>query len=655
MRRIAIASLAIIAALAALAGTAAGATLANTSFSEDVDVTIVYVGIEEGQVSAAAVEAGLPESYRPQIRYKRFYGLLPEADLGTTYEFTYRHVFANSTFEGALTTFLNANAASQASTFGAQTATPTLFQADYSAQTNALANITSNKWISGPATEAKLAELASGIGVDVTKPTIFFVNASGVGHHTYVKTDMVDPDTGYSFGVIRGSRKMTAWGGTPNNGAANDGVASSTDRRVWFYDLSAGPEGWSDNWNVDDADLDGDGVRDYRIPPLWHYQGTPLAYTHPGDTAPATLSTDLGKVARYVAIDLLFASSPLYPPYFQANRIPTTVELDINTVEWWNNVDVSGTFVKPSYVRDEAAKLPAGPSIVLGSQQDLPFSGDWARCYQWFSSDKKLCFNDLFSPIYAPFANPFLAAARNTGSFLDNPGLGTYEAALINYGVGTKPKTPGGLLGFADDNWLDATQSGIFSFVYPEVVPLGYGLTTTMTHEYGHHSSMSHPHDGYDFEDDVDFGPGGDTQFAWLGDMSDTIMSYLDLSRGFGQFDQDNSARHHAAGYAQIAKAIAAGLPAGTNLTEAETKLATAQMAFGTRNYSTALSNAKDAYGLVVAAAGGLANVPVLTPSTWTIAGPIKNGNGNKNERRAVPSYAKDLHEQYNVKRVYAK
>ncbi len=76
--------------------------------------------------------------------------------------------------------------------------------------------------------------------------------------------------------------------------------------------------------------------------------------------------------------------------------------------------------------------------------------------------------------------------------------MGTYRAALINWGVGTKPKTPGGLLGFADDNWLNGTQSGVFSFVYPEVVPLGYGMTTTMTHEYGHHSSMSHPHDGYD-------------------------------------------------------------------------------------------------------------------------------------------------------------
>ena len=42
-----------------------------------------------------------------------------------------------------------------------------------------------------------------------------------------------DPDTGYNFGEVRASRKMIAWGGTTS--------------RLWFYDLSAGPEVWTDN------------------------------------------------------------------------------------------------------------------------------------------------------------------------------------------------------------------------------------------------------------------------------------------------------------------------------------------------------------------------------------------------------------------------
>jgi hypothetical protein len=38
---------------------------------------------------------------------------------------------------------------------------------------------------------------------------------------------------------------------------------------VWFHDLSAGPESWTANWNVDTPGLDGNGVEDYRMPPIW--------------------------------------------------------------------------------------------------------------------------------------------------------------------------------------------------------------------------------------------------------------------------------------------------------------------------------------------------------------------------------------------------
>ena len=100
----------------------------------------------------------------------------------------------------------------------------------------------------------------------------------------------------------------------------------------------------------------------------------------------------------------------------------------------------------------------------------------------------------------------------------------------------------------------------MFSFVSPGIVEAGYGLTTTMIHEYGHHSSMSHPHDGYDPETGVDFEPTGDFFFAWLGDESNSMMSYIDVNWDFSQFDRDNSARHHAGGYALIANRVAADI-----------------------------------------------------------------------------------------------
>ena len=660
MRTLVTAALAAVTSLAVLASGAVAAPLANASFRESVEVTIVYVGIEDGQISTAEVERDLPSRIDPKIRYKLFYGDATGADLATQYDVTYRHRFADAAFESALATFLNENAAAQLAKYP-QAATPTLFQQQYNTQKGRVdPAIATNKWIDGPATEKTLGDLAAAAGIDVTKPTIFFVNASGIGPHTYVKTDVVDPDTGYNFGVVRASRKTTAWGGF-----ANDDTSSASDRRVWFYDLSAGPEGWTNNWDVDNPDVDGDGAKDYRIPPIWHYQGSGLLEAkHPGYPT-ATLGADLGKVTRYVALNLLFASSPLYPPYFQPNRIPSSVVLDVNTVEWWNNVDVSARFIKPSFIQTAVNGLPAGPTVTVGPNQDLPFSGDWARCYQGFSSDKKLCFNDLAAGVYAPFANPFLSAARNLPSFLPASPAGTYRAALVNYGVGTKPKTPQGLLGFADDNWLNGTQSGVFSFVYPEVVPLGYGMTTTMTHEYGHHSSMSHPHDGFDYamwaanpKDPAfafDYGPSGDTNIAWLGDMSDSIMSYMDLADGFSQFDQDNSARHHAAGYAKIANILATSLSGPLQKPRQRRRQARhrREPAWAARDYSDGALVAKGAYEDVVGASAAPRTCRSLTPGTWTIAGPVKPGNGNKNQKAAA--YARDLDERHNVKRVYSK
>ena len=650
MRRVVIAALAAVGLLAALSGTASAEPLSNASFAEDVDVTIVYVGIENGEIDTAAVEAGLPATSTPKIRYRLFYGDTAGADLGITYRLRYRHVFADPAFEQALGTFLNANAQTTLAQYP-QASTPTVFQQDYNAQKNALRNITTNKWIDGPATEAKLGDLAAAAGIDVTKPTIFFVDASDVGYHTYVKTDVTDPDTGYNFGVVRGSRKTTAWGGTPN-----DTAATTSDRRVWFYDLSAGPEGWTNNWNVDDADVDGDNAADYRLPPIWHYTPGPggaLRASHPGFPT-STLSADLGRVTRYVGLNLLFASSPLYPPFFQPNRIPSNVILDVNTVEWWNNVDVSARFIKPSFIQTAVDGLPAGPTVTVGPEPGSPVLGRLGAVLPGLLVGQE-----------ALLQRPRLGRVRALREPVPRRGAQPERVpALVDAGrhVPGRPdqlgrrrqaEDPQGLLGFADDNWLNGTQSGVFSFVYPEVVPLGYGLTTTMTHEYGHHSSMSHPHDGYDSASDVDYGPSGDTNYAWLGDMSDSIMSYMDLADGFSQFDQDNSARHHAAGYAKIANVLATPLGPLQKVSDANAKLGQARTAWAAQDYSAALAYAKAAYADVVSAYGGLDKVPVLTPGTWAIAGPVKPGNGMKNAKSAA--YARDLDERFNVKRLTTK
>jgi hypothetical protein len=134
-------------------------------------------------------------------------------------------------------------------------------------------------------------------------------------------------------------------------------------------------------------------------------------------------------------------------------------------------------------------------------------------------------------------------------------------------------------------------------------------------------------------------------------------MSYIDLNFDFSQFDRDNSARHHAAGYAKVANALAAVIPGdpGGKLGAADAALRLAQAAFAAHLYEAALAHARSAYELVAEAAR-LSGVPVqvLEPSTWTVLGPVKPGNGPGKGPVAASRQARDLDERANVKRMYS-
>ena len=322
------------------------------------------------------------------------------------------------------------------------------------------------------------------------------------------------------------------------------------------------------------------------------------------------------------------------------------MNLDVNTVEGWSGVDASDQYVNYGLFLAEDKELPTGIRPLGRRSTDYAFKGDIKNCYlQWVRTSG--CYNDRVQ--YPAFANLFLNWAQMTRSFLDENA--DYEAAMINYAVGIKPKGAG-LLGFADDNYQNGTQSGVFSFVYPEAVSLGYGLTTTMIHEYGHHSSMSHPHDGYDTELG-DFGPEGETYFAWLGDFSNSMMSYIDLNWDYSQFDRDNSARHHTAGFALIANRIAAAIQgkpgSAVRLASADASLAAAQVAFAAHDYEASLTAAEAAYRTFLAwADGNGVDVDVLSPGTWDLLDPAKGGLGLG---RRVPPGRIDLDDRHNAKR----
>jgi hypothetical protein len=558
----------------------------SADLDERVPVNVVFVGVEPGQVSEADFLDVLPQRYKPVVRSRLFYGVVEE--LGIDYRYDYDVTYASSAWE---------NAFFQALRGLAQPAPRTLFQDLYNEQAGTR-DVGQNHFVDAPTVEKWLIDNAPG-GVNTRENTIFFVNWWGRSNfvdHVYTKFGEPDPDTGFDFGVNRESRKIIAWGGTTADDEET-GLGSRGERRVWFFDLSAGPEAWGGSYDITNPDLDGDDEPDYRIPPAWEYAAG-------GYRAPAELPGDLGLVARYAAINLLFTSSPLYPPYLTPELLPSAINLDLNTYEAWPGVNASAQYQQPDYLLDEESEL--FPSQWSVDAEDLRFRGQARTCYELWIADEA-CYENR--PQYPPFANLFLYNALNLGDALDQrpdrKRTRLYEAPGFNYAT-TDDLAPG-LLGYADNNHVDGTQSFVFSFVSPGIVESGYGLTTTQIHEYGHHFGTGHPHDGFDWETGIDYGPTGPFFLAWAADEHNSMMSYIDLNWDFSQFDRDNAARHQAAGYIVNANVVAGRIlqskkanRASSLLAAADDAVRRAEQEMAAHDYADTWHAARAAYELVL-------------------------------------------------------
>ncbi len=447
------------------------------TISQGLDVNVVFVGFEPGQgeleIDEPGFLAGLPLTYEAINRSQNFYGL--PAGLGLHFNFTYHLTYADAAFENALFGYMDGLAVEKPLT---------LYQEWYNTQVNRTQTIDKNYWVDAPSVEKWLVEnSATMLGVDTQQYTVFYINWYGrpdFKYHVLTKTDEPDPDTGYNFGELRSSRKLTAWGGTTPDDEQN-GLGSL--HRIWFYDLSAGPEGWSDNWNVDDSDLYGDGIMDYRIPPVWEY-GSLNGY-RPFDD----LSGDLGKVTRYVAIDLLFTTSPLYKPAISPPALPDEIQLDVSVYQGEPGYDGKDYFVVPK-INQELTELQPYNQFTT-ELTDVSLDGKALEVYECWFYDVSCYGNRLFGIAWADL---FLYHNDHLMQFLE--GDADYELPLFAYNT-TDDLSPA-LLGYADDNWADGTQSFVFGFDSEGTRALGYGFTTTVIHEVGHHLGMSHPHDGYD-------------------------------------------------------------------------------------------------------------------------------------------------------------
>ena len=559
---------------------------------QELTINVVFVGYEQGngyqEIDEAAFLSELPSTYRTVNRYPSFYS--GNEFLGLTFTYDYNLVYADDAFEDEFFGYLDSIAQSEALT---------LYQELYNLQSAKAGLVTANNWIDAPSVEQWLASNAD--MVDTTNYTIFFINWFGrddFKYHVYTKIGEPDPDTGYDFGLERDSRKIIAWGGTTPD---DEETGLGSLHRIWFYDLSAGPEGWTDNWNIDD-DLG------YRMPPIWEY-GNMGGY-RPFDN----LSGDLGKVTRYVGIDLLFTASPLYKPAISPPGIPEDVQLDINVFQMDPDSDGTDYFDLPLIDQELSELQPLNTfSSELNSQE---FKSRFEKVYQCFY-DGVSCFGDrLFGDA---FADLFLYFQDHVIRFLE--GDGDYEVPVFAFNATDELFTC--CLGFADDDWATGTQSFVFAFDSPSIRDVsGYGFTTTTIHEVGHHVGMSHPHDGYDYEADVDFGPDGPYYFAWSGDESNTMMSYIDLNWDFSQFDRDNMNRYLTAVYINQANVILAEIYASPKagqvavlLTSADNHASAALAEYDIMAYDSAAAHAKAAYDDVLNAAAEI-NV-MVEPQSW--------------------------------------
>ncbi len=571
-------------------------------YRQTIPVNIVFVGFDRDDIAVADVREQLPASYVPEVRYPLFYGL-PSRNMGLRFNFEYKSIFTDQAFEDSFFDYLAAIA-----TPGA----PTVFQQLYNNNAGNVLDVTGNVgYIDAPSAEQWLMTAGQqqlGINPDRSY-TIYYINwydRPDFQFHVYTKTDSPDPDTGYNFGLQRASRKMVAWGGSHG--------------RTWFYDLSAGPDSWTGNYDVDHDDVDGDGVADYRVPVIWEYAAG-------GYRDPAALSTDLGLVARYVAINLLFTASPLYDPMVAAPGPDGKRVADIEIFELHRKSQginwIDGDYIQAEYERFQ----PYYDWEIVVDQNRRPAPPGVRRAVRIGGglSQQPDCWTDYGTP----FAEYYCFFDEHLDDFV--PAYGPEDYVATVFGFNGALKNMGGVpLGFADDNWRDGTQSYVFMFDGPEIRAAGYGFTTTTIHELGHHFGLSHPHDGYDPATGVDYDASGDFYFANLGDEVGSMMSYIDVGWQFGRFDEDNMYRWEFAGYLNRCNELLAGILAQPGHGAVRDQVAAgreqaqmAERAFKQWNYLDAATHARLAYEAIGAAAQQLG-----LPAAAAVAAPQMPING---------------------------
>ena len=511
---------------------------------QDVPVTVVFVGLEAGD-GPTNIDTG--EAFDPGLPRTRVLdrttvagaaagsGALTteSAAIGLTYDYDYRSVFADESFEDDFFGYL-------ASIAQGPIAGGTVFQQIYSSHPLAAEQIDAGYKIDAVKAERWLAANAGRLGVDTTRPTVFFVNWYGrpdFRFHTYGFPG-VRPGFPLAIGDTQ-LGQMSAWGGTPPDPIDAEPGALS---RIWMYDVSAGPDFWMFNFLLDVADIDGDGQADGRFPPIWEY-GTTHWYKPFDD-----LTGDLLGLLRFVAVDALFGASPVYDPALSEPLLPERAELDLNLFAGRTDRHPAATLrvgALPGILGrlDPTRSFPVDASVAPLTDR----VGEVFDCHQTsFTPFPSSCFGSRYQ---FPENDPFYNQASGdldlwfTDQRLRYLDATRYEIPLAVFDVPESRLVPGALAGLASNSrvnlqgWTYAWLADRFRF--------GEGFTDTgmVVHEAGHHLGLSHVHDIRDDGLGLNFRASGDFAFLRAGLQTYTVMSYLPNTDEFGQFDRDNMAR----------------------------------------------------------------------------------------------------------------
>ena len=632
---------------------------------QHVPVSVVFVGLEPGTgatgIDTPRLLASQLTENRVVDRTTRYYErediypfeLEPSA-IGLTYEYDYRPVFASQAFEDAFFDFMAAIA------FGPIPG-GTLYQQAYSAHPQAAQPIPASYVVDATAAEWWLATFAGPmLNVDTTRPTVFFVNWFGrpdFRFHTYAFLGQ-RPDVPFPFGVTHDGQ-MVAWGGSPPDAPYG---ALGREARVWFYDVSAGPDFATANWLLDPADFNGDGVTDERIPPVWEY-GTTHWY-RPFDD----LTADLAKLLRFVAVDELIGSSPIYDPALSEPLLSDQLEIDLNLFAGRADRDPS-SLIRTANLTQTLVRLDPSRTFTVDTET-LPLTGRVATVYDChqsaFTAEPRSCFgnasrvpDDPTTPYHdGVFFDLDLFFGPHHGDYLEGV---RYEIPVAAFDVPEARLAPASLAGYAS---LRAPNVQAWSYLWlADRFRAALNTDTgVIGHEVGHHLGLSHVHDTYDpvIDDDLTSSDGGPFWFLFTGTESYSAMSYMPNTDEFGQFDRDHMARWQLAARLDNANRILgdidrsprAGKAAGL-VVQADARAGEAIAALNAWDLADASVAAAESYRLVLAAAVE-ANVKVepfsgvadQTPGAGVIAGatdprdlriPSPPGNATGSATRYLP------------------